>query len=137
MRRLAAAFAKAGIGGIVDVHNPLDLTPMADDECYEDCFRAILEDGGVDCGIAGIVPLTAALHSMASGPDYAGDLNREDGIAVRYGRLMTLTSKPWVAVVDSGPLYDPLARALESRGIPTFRSADRALAALALWMAAR
>jgi acyl-CoA synthetase (NDP forming) len=136
-RRLAAAFAIAGIGGIVDVHNPLDLTPMADDECYEDCFRAILEDGGVDCGIAGIVPLTAALHSMASGPDYAGDLNREDGIAVRYGRLMTLTSKPWVAVVDSGPLYDPLARALESRGIPTFRSADRALAALALWMAAR
>ncbi len=27
--RLAVAFAKAGIGDIVDVHNPLDLTPMA------------------------------------------------------------------------------------------------------------
>jgi acyl-CoA synthetase (NDP forming) len=134
--RLAAAFAKSGIGGIVDVHNPLDLTPMADDECYEECFRAILEDPAVDCGIAGIVPLTAALHSMDSGPDYAGDLNREDGIAVRYGRLMAETRKPWVAVVDSGPLYDPLARALDSRGIPTFRSADRALAALGLWVRA-
>jgi acyl-CoA synthetase (NDP forming) len=135
--RLGSAFVKAGIGGIVDVHNPVDLTPMADDECYEECFRAILDDPGVDCGIAGIVPLTAALHSLASGPDYAGDMNREDGIAVRYGRLMAQTVKPWVAVVDSGPLYDPFARALESRGIPTFRSADRALAALALWMAAR
>ncbi len=134
--RLAAAFAKAGIGGIVDIHNPADLTPMADDECYEECFRAILEDPGVDCGLAGIVPLTAALHSMASGPDFAGDLNREDGIAVRYGRLMAESRKPWVAVVDSGPLYDPLARALESRGVPAFRSADRALAALALWMSA-
>jgi hypothetical protein len=46
---------------------------------------------------------------------------------------MAESRKPWVAVVDSGPLYDPLARALESRGVPTFRSADRALAALALW----
>ena len=103
---------------IVDVHNPLDLTPMADDEAYEECFRAILEDPGVDCGLAGIVPLTAALHSLDSGPDYAGDLGREDGLAARYGRLMAQTSKPWVAVVDSGPLFDPLARALESRGDP-------------------
>ena len=135
-RRLGAAFEKAGIGEIVDVHNPLDLTPMADDEAYEECFRAILDDPGVDCGLAGIVPLTAALHSLDSGPDYAGDLGREDGLAARYGRLMAQTIKPWVAVVDSGPLFDPLARALESRGIPTFRSADRALAALGLWVGA-
>jgi acyl-CoA synthetase (NDP forming) len=134
--RLAAAFERTGIGGIVDVHNPLDLTPMADDEAYEECFSAIMDDPGVDCGIAGIVPLTAALHSLDSGPDYEGDLNREDGLAARYGRLMARTPKPWVTVVDSGPLYDPLARALESRGIPTFRSADRALAALGLWMRA-
>jgi acyl-CoA synthetase (NDP forming) len=132
--RLAAAFEKAGIGGIVDVHNPLDLTPMADDECYEDCFRAILDDPGVDCGLAGIVPLTAALHSLDSGPDYEGDLNREDGLAARYGRLMATTTKPWVTVIDSGPLYDPLARALESRGVPAYRSADRAVAALGLWV---
>jgi acyl-CoA synthetase (NDP forming) len=135
--RLAAAFAKAGIGGIVDVHNPLDLTPMADDECYEECFRAVLDDSGVDCGIAGIVPLTTAIHSLASGPDYEGDLGSEDGIAARYGRLMAESTKPWAAVVDSGPLYDPLARALESRGIPTFRSADRALVALGLWVGSR
>jgi acyl-CoA synthetase (NDP forming) len=131
--RLAAAYEKAGIAGIVDPHNPADLTPMADDEAYEECFRAILDDPGVDCGIAGIVPLAAALRSLDSGPDYAGDLRREDGIAARYGRLMAESRKPWVAVVDSGPLYDAFASALESRGVPTFRSADRALAALGLW----
>jgi acyl-CoA synthetase (NDP forming) len=135
--RLAAAYEKAGIAGIVDLHNPADLTPMADDEAYEECFRAILDDPGVDCGIAGIVPLAAALRSLDSGPDYAGDLRREDGIPARYGRLMAASAKPWVAVVDSGPLYDALASALESRGVPTFRSADRALAALGLWAADR
>jgi acyl-CoA synthetase (NDP forming) len=137
LERLAAAYEKAGIGGIVDLHNPADLTPMADDEAYEECFRAILEDPGVDCGIAGIVPLAAALRSLDSGPDYAGDLRREDGLAARYGRLMAESSKPWVCVVDSGPLYDALASALESRGVPTFRTADRALSALGLWAARR
>jgi acyl-CoA synthetase (NDP forming) len=132
--RLAAAFSKAGIGDIVDVHNPLDLTPMAGDEAYEECFRAILDDPGVDCGVTGIVPLTAALNSLAEGPDYAGELMRKDGIVARYGRLMAETRKPWVAVVDSGRLYDPLDKALESRGVPVFRSVDRALAALSLWM---
>ena len=39
----------------------------------------------------------------------------------------TETDKAWVAVVDAGPLYDPFANRLEELGIPTFRSADRAL----------
>jgi hypothetical protein len=107
---------------------------MAGDEAYEECFRAILEDPGVDCGIAGIVPLTAAISSLAEGPDFASELGCKDGIVARYGRLMSETRKPWVAVVDSGHLYDPLAKALESRGVPAFRSIDRALAALRLWV---
>jgi len=37
-------------------------------------------------------------------------------------------------VVDSGPLYDPLAAALSGVGIPVFRSADRALRLLATWI---
>lgn len=134
--RLGAAFAQAGIGDIVDVHNPVDLTPMADDAAYEECFRALLDDAGVDCAIAGIVPLSANIQSLPKGPGHDEDSGREDGIAARYGRLMAATDKPWVAVVDSGPLYDGLARELESRGVPTFRSADRALAALNLWSGA-
>jgi acyl-CoA synthetase (NDP forming) len=134
--RLGAAFAQAGIGDIVDVHNPVDLTPMADDAAYEECFRALLEDPLVDCAIAGIVPLSANIQSLPKGPGHDEDSGSEDGIAARYGRIMAATDKPWVAVVDSGPLYDGLARELESRGVPTFRSADRALAALGLWASA-
>jgi hypothetical protein len=38
-----------------------------------------------------------------------------------------------VAVIDGGPLFDALAARLETGGIPTFRSADRALKALGRW----
>jgi hypothetical protein len=42
---------------------------------------------------------------------------------------------PWVAVVDAGRWYDPFAAQLELHGIPTFRTVDRALRALAVWSA--
>jgi hypothetical protein len=42
-------------------------------------------------------------------------------------RLRDETTKPWIAVVDVGALYDPLAERLLHGGIPTFRTADRAL----------
>ncbi len=131
--RLGAAFSRAGIVDIVDIRNPVDLTPMADDEAYEECFRALLEDPGVDCAVAGIVPLTANIQSLPKGPGHDEDSGSESALAARYGRLKASSPKPWVAVVDAGPLYDSFARELERRGVPTFRSADRALAALALW----
>ena len=135
--RLEKVFAKARISEIVDVHNPIDLTPMADDEAYEESFRAVLADPGVDCGVVGIVPLSAMINTLAAGPAHKEDVTRDDSLAGRYGRLIKETEKPWVAVVDAGDLYDPLARELLSRGVPTFRSADRALKMLNLWMGAR
>jgi hypothetical protein len=46
---------------------------------------------------------------------------------MRLAEVAGQTRKPWVAVVDSGKLYDPLVELLEGHGIPTLRSADRAL----------
>jgi len=136
--KLEAVFAQAKISEIVDVHNPIDLTPMAGDKAYEESFRAVLEDPAVDCGIVGIVPLTVMMNTLAPAPGaHTEDVGCDDSVAARYGALMRGNDKPWVAVVDSGHLYDPLVRELEARGVPTFRTADRALAMLNLWLAAR
>lgn len=134
LRRLEAVFRKAHIDGIVDIHNPVDLTPAAPDEAYDESFRAVLDDPDVDLGFVGILPPTPAMNSLASGPDSNGeDITREDSLAVRYGRLIQETTKPWVASCDAGSLYDPLVRALEARGVPVFGTSDRALRMLNLW----
>jgi hypothetical protein len=39
-------------------------------------------------------------------------------------------------VVDAGDVYDPMAALLDSGGVPTFRTADRALRLFNLWAAA-
>jgi len=134
--RLEAVFKDAGIDGIVDVHNPIDLTPMADDEAYYETFKAVIEDPAVDAGIVGIVPLTVRMNTLTKAPGHTEDVTRDDSVAVRYGELNRSSDKPWVAVVDSGELYDHLARELEYRGVPTFRTADAALRMLNAWLAA-
>ena len=124
----------AGISEIVDVHNPLDITPMGSDDAYDRSFRAALADENTDLGIVGIVPFTVRMNSLAADPAvHDEDVTRSDSIASRYGSLMEETDKPFVAVVDTGALYDPLCRLLEKRGVVVFRTADRALRMLELW----
>ena len=64
------------------------------------------------------------------------DLEGPAAVAGRLARLWRETTRPWVAVVDSGTPYDPLADRLAAAGVPVFRRADRALARLAAWFLA-
>jgi acyl-CoA synthetase (NDP forming) len=135
--RLEKVFTDARIQDIVDVHNPIDITPMGDDAAYGESFAAAIEDANVDAGIVGIVPLTVRMNSLGKADHHSEDVTREGSVALRYGALIRSGDKPWVAVVDSGELYDPLTRELERRGVPTFRTADRALKILNTWLRAK
>jgi len=131
---LGEIFKNARITEIVDIHNPVDLTPMAGDDAYDGAFRAAILDPGSDVGLVGIVPLTGMLNSLPANPLVHGeDITRPDSLAARYGALARQIDKPFVAVVDSGPLYDPLCQELEKHGIVVFRTADRALKMLEVW----
>ncbi len=120
-------FRKLRIDTIVDVHNLLDLTPMATDLGYETIMRVMLEDDNVDVGIVGCVPMTPALNTLVPGDEHPEDVYSDEGIVARMRRIKDSTSKAWVAVVDAGPTYDEMARLLKTHDIPTFRTADRAL----------
>ena len=52
---LEVIFKDARITEIVDIHNPLDLTPMANDAAYERALRVVLLDPETDLGIVGII----------------------------------------------------------------------------------
>ena len=135
--RLEAIYRETRIDSVVDVHNPIDLTPMAGDAAYEQVVRAVLESDGIDVGLVGCVPLTVAMNTLPPGGGHREDLTSPDGIALRLARLKAELPKAWVAVVDAGTLYDPLVDLLEAHGIPTFRTADTALRLLNTFVAAR
>jgi acyl-CoA synthetase (NDP forming) len=124
---LRGVFKKLRIDTIVDVHNPLDLTPMTTDAGYDAITRAMLGDENVDVGVVGCVPMTPALNTLAPGKEHPEDLYSDEGVVARMRRIRESTSKAWVAVVDAGPIYDEMATLLRAYEIPTFRTADRAL----------
>jgi acyl-CoA synthetase (NDP forming) len=130
-RQIAATFAQARIDGFVDVHHPLDLTPIAGDQAFVDAAAAVLADPGVHVGVIGCVPLTAALATLP------GEVDRDGGVTQRLLALWKGSSKALVAVVDSGSLYDAFAARLEAAGLPVFRSADRATRLLGRYAAWR
>ena len=128
---------RSRIDRVVDIHNPIDLTPMTGDEAYADTARALLDDDQSDAVVVGIVPLTGALNTLPPGAGHREDVVRPDGVVARLAALKRDGGKPLVVVVDAGALYDPMAAALAAAGIPTFRTADRALRLLNIYCASR
>jgi len=129
-RRIADVLEAGGMGTIVDVHNPIDLTPMGGDAAFAAVAEAIIDSPSVDLAVVGDVPYTTTLQTLPASLDSGEDFTREGSVARLLHVLWARTSKPWVTVVDGGARYDPLARFLEAGGIPTFRTADSALRVL-------
>jgi len=127
LSRITELLEGEGLGGVVAAVNPLDLTPNCTAAAYTDAVEAMLGDPAVDVGLVGCVPLTPALHTLPPGRGHDEDVTSRDSLASRLVALWGTTTKPWAAVVDAGASYDPMVQMLEEAGIPTFRSADRAL----------
>ena len=117
--------------GIVDVHNPVDATPVTPTEKYVAIARALAEDPTVHAVVVAGVPATPFLDSLGRGEGHREDVEGEQGLATLLARFFRETAKPVVFSVDSGALYDPLVAAMRRAGLPTFRRVDRATRALA------
>jgi acyl-CoA synthetase (NDP forming) len=117
--------------GIVDVHNPVDATPVTPTAKLVAIGRALAEDPGVHAVVVAGVPATPFLDSLARGEGHREDVEGEQGLATQLVRFFRETTKPVVFSVDSGALYDPLVASMRRGGLPTFRRVDRATRALA------
>jgi acyl-CoA synthetase (NDP forming) len=122
--------------GLVDVHNPVDATPVTPTRAFAAIAQALAEDEAVDALVIAGVPATPFLDTLAKGEGHAEDASGPAGLATLLAGVFRATAKPAVFSVDSGALYDPLASALRRAGLPTFRRVDRATRALARFLSA-
>ncbi len=117
---------------LVTIHNPLDINPGADDRVFAEVVRILARDENIDGVVAGLIPITPAMHSIAD-----GSKAYQEGIVHHISALKNDLTKPLVLVVDGGRIFDPFVDDLEAAGFPVFRSMDRAVMALSLYVDAR
>ena len=130
-QRLSETLTKFRLDKLVNARNPLDLTPMASDEVYEQCVRVLLESPEVDAIVASLIPLTPA---MLTTPE---EIERPGSLVERLPKLLAKADKPVIISVDCGPRYDPFVRALRAAGVPVFRSCDQAMRSLGRYLCHR
>ncbi len=111
--------------GLVNVPAPfLDVTPMTDDELFEQFVVALMEDENVDCVFTAIVP---HIENLMTTDDVC---DRPEAIAARIINIFNKYDKPMVVSVNAGQQFNKFVRIIEEAGVPVFkdiRSATREL----------
>lgn len=137
MENITTMLAEKRLAHLVEVKNPLDINPGADDEAHIRAVRYLAADPGVDAVVVGLDPLSPAMRTLAECERGQYDFKDPGSIAAAMPRLVAGLDKPVVGVVDGGRLYDPLVDRLISENMAVFRSSDRAVQALARYIAGR
>ncbi|MFH1676288.1 MAG: CoA-binding protein, partial [bacterium] len=131
--RIHDALKKYRLDGLVDIRNPIDLTPMAVDAAHVEILKSFADDPSVDIILDACVPLSPAMKTREKGGPEGDGIEDPNSFASLVIEASRNIRKPLVLVVDSGKLYDPMVEMLMNAGIPVFRSADRAIKTLGLW----
>lgn len=136
--RIEAVLAEKKLAALVEVRNPLDMNPGADDDAHVRITAAMADDPGVDAVVVGLdptAPMVRALEQSRLRPGY--DLADPESTVHTLPPLVARTDKPIVAVVDAGRLYDAMAAGLMDHGVCVFRNVARGTRALVCHVEAR
>jgi len=112
---LGEVLQRHGMQGLVASANPLDLTPMADEEVYLDCVKAMLEFGA-GVVMLGLVPLSEQLDTQ--------QLTQAEAFATRLKALAKSHDRLIGIVVDAGVPYQKYKAVFERQGFPVFDGMD-------------
>lgn len=136
--RVEAILAEKKLAALVEVRNPLDMNPGADDDAHVRITEAFIEDPNIDAVVVGLDPTAPMVRALAESrlrPGY--DINDPQSTVHTLPPLVERSGKPIVAVVDAGSLYDAMADALRDRGVCVFRNVARGTRALVRYVEAR
>ena len=136
--RIEAVLAEKKLAALVEVRNPLDMNPGADDDAHVRITAAMVDDPEVDAVVVGLdptAPMVRALEQSRLRPGY--DLADPESTVHTLPPLVARTDKPIVAVVDAGRLYDAMAAGLMDHGVCVFRNVARGTRALVRHVEAR
>jgi len=136
-QRLKEILVAKRLAALMEVRNPFDINPGADDETHLQCTEAMCDDPGVDAVVVGLDPLSPMMRTLETSQRPGFDISSEKSIVAQMPKLISEQDKPIIGVMDGGDLYNLATEKLRDSGVAIFRSCDRAVAALAKYTQGR
>ncbi len=126
------------LDALVEVRNPIDINPGADDEAHLQIVEAFLRDPNIDAVVVGLDPTAPAVRALESSKLRPGfDISDPKSTVHLMPPLVARSDKPVIGIVDGGKLYDAMCAGLMDQGACIFRNCARGTRALVRYVEAR
>ncbi|MBF0325697.1 MAG: acetate--CoA ligase family protein [Alphaproteobacteria bacterium] len=126
------------LDALVEIRNPIDINPGADDEAHLAIAEAFLADDGIDAVVLGMDPTAPSVMALEDSKLRPGiDINNPKSSVALMPAVVARNAKPLIGIIDGGSLYDAMAGRLMDQGVCIFRNCSRGTRALALYVEAR
>ncbi len=126
------------LNALVEVRNPIDINPGADDEAHLQIVEAFLQDPNIDAVVVGLDPTAPAVRALESSALRPGfDITDPKSTVHLMPPLVARHDKPIIGIVDGGKLYDAMCAGLMDQGVCVFRNCARGTRALVRYVEAR
>ena len=138
VKRVEEILLAKKLAALVEVRNPIDINPGADDEAHLQITEAFLSDPNIDAVVVGLdptAPMVRALDESKLRPGY--DLSDAKSTVHLMPPLVNQHDKPIIGIIDGGRLYDAMAERLMDQGVCVFRNCARGTRALVQYTEAR
>jgi acyl-CoA synthetase (NDP forming) len=136
--RLEEILKAKRLDALVEINNPIDINPGADDEAHLAIAEAFLQDPHIDAVVVALDPTAPAVRALETSQLRPGfDINDPASTVALMPPLVARNEKPVIGVIDAGRLYDAMAARLMDQGVCIFRNCARATTALTRYIEAR
>ncbi len=138
VKQVEAILVAKKLDALVEVRNPIDINPGADDEAHLQIVEAFLADPNIDAVVVGLDPTAPSVRALLESklrPGY--DITDPKSTVHLMPPLVERNEKPVIAIVDGGQLYDAMSAGLMDRGVCVFRNCARGTRALVRYVEAR
>jgi len=126
------------LNALVEVRNPIDINPGADDEAHLQIVEAFLQDPAIDAVVVGLDPTAPSVRALEQSKLRPGfDITDPKSTVHLMPPLVERNDKPVIGIVDGGQLYDAMSAGLMDRGVCIFRNCARGTRALVRYVEAR
>ena len=138
VKAIEAVLQAKKLDALVEVRNPIDINPGADDEAHLQISEAFLDDPNIDAVVVGLDPTAPSVRALEASrlrPGY--DLSDPKSTVHLMPPIVQRHAKPFIGIIDGGRLYDAMAARLMDQGVCVFRNCARGTRALARYAEAR